>query len=34
MPNNRAYSETSDQPSLSAVLDLSHAYRGNRSFRS
>ena len=33
MPLERAYSETGDQPSMSAVFDMSLAYRRNRSFR-
>jgi Domain of unknown function (DUF4276) len=33
MPVERAYSETGDQPSMSAVFDMGLAYRRNRSFR-
>lgn len=33
MPANRAYSETGDQPAMSAVFDMGLAYRQNRSFR-
>lgn len=33
MHPDRAYSETGDQPSMSAVFDLGLAYRRNRSFR-
>ena len=33
MPPRRAYSETGDQPGMSAVFDLGLAHRRNRSFR-
>jgi hypothetical protein len=33
MPADRAYSETGDQPAMSAVFDLGLAHRRNRSFR-
>jgi hypothetical protein len=33
MPADRAYSETGDQPSMSAVFDMALAHRRNRSFR-
>ena len=33
MPADRAYSETGDQPAMSAVFDLRLAHRRNRSFR-
>ena len=33
MPAVRAYSETGDQPSMSAIFDMALAYRRNRSFR-
>jgi hypothetical protein len=33
MPTDRAYSETGDQPAMSAVFDLGLAHRRNRSFR-
>lgn len=33
MPQRRAYSETSDQPSMSALFDLGLAHRRSRSFR-
>jgi hypothetical protein len=33
MPADRAYSETGDQPAMSAVFDLALAHRRNRSFR-
>ena len=33
MPPDRAYSETGDQPALSALMDLGLAHRRNRSFR-
>jgi hypothetical protein len=33
MPPDRAYSETGDQPAMSAVFDMSLAHRRNRSFR-
>jgi len=33
MPPDRAYSETGDQPAMSAVFDLGLAHRRNRSFR-
>lgn len=33
MPASRAYSETLDQPAMSALFDLSLAHRRNRSFR-
>jgi hypothetical protein len=33
MPPDRAYSETGDQPALSAVFDLGLAHRRNRSCR-
>jgi len=33
MPPSRGYSETLDQPAMSALLDLGSAYRRNRSFR-
>lgn len=33
MPPRRAYSETGDQPAMSAVFDLELAHRRNRSFR-
>lgn len=33
MPSDRAYSETGDQPAMSAVFDLGLAHRRNRSFR-
>ena len=33
MPPNRAYSETGDQPAMSAVFDMGQAHRRNRSFR-
>lgn len=33
MPPGRAYSETGDQPAMSAVFDLGLAHRRNRSFR-
>lgn len=33
MPADRAYSETVDQPAMSATFDLALAYRRNRSFR-
>jgi hypothetical protein len=33
MPPDRAYSETGDQPALSALFDLALAHRRNRSFR-
>lgn len=33
MPERRAYSETLDQPAMSAVFDMARAHRGNRSFR-
>lgn len=33
MPYDRAYSETSDQPAMSAVFDMKLAHQRNRSFR-
>ena len=33
MPTDRAYSETGDQPAMSAVFDMRLAHRRNRSFR-
>jgi hypothetical protein len=33
MPADRAYSETGDQPSMSATFDMALAHRRNRSFR-
>jgi hypothetical protein len=33
MPANRAYSETGDQPAMSAVFDMGLAHQRNRSFR-
>lgn len=33
MPAHRAYSETGDQPGMSAAFDMGLAYRRNRSFR-
>ncbi|MBI5211400.1 MAG: DUF4276 family protein [Elusimicrobia bacterium] len=33
MPERRAYSETLDQPALSAVFDMGRAHRRSRSFR-
>ena len=33
MPPDRAYSETGDQPAMSAVFDMALAHRRNRSFR-
>jgi len=33
MPPDRAYSETGDQPAMSAVFDMGLAHRRNRSFR-
>lgn len=33
MPADRAYSETGDQPAMSAVFDMGLAHRRNRSFR-
>jgi hypothetical protein len=33
MPADRAYSETGDQPAMSAVFDMRLAHRRNRSFR-
>lgn len=33
MPTDRAYSETGDQPGMSATFDLGLAHRRNRSFR-
>ena len=33
MPADRAYSETGDQPAISAVFDMGLAHRRNRSFR-
>lgn len=33
MPTDRTYSETGDQPAMSAVFDLGLAHRRNRSFR-
>jgi hypothetical protein len=33
MPADRAYSETGDQPAMSAVFDMGQAHRRNRSFR-
>jgi len=33
MPPERAYSETGDQPAMSAVFDMGLAHRRNRSFR-
>jgi len=33
MPPERAYSETGDQPAMSAVFDMGQAHRRNRSFR-
>jgi hypothetical protein len=33
MPSDRAYSETGDQPAMSAVFDLGLAHQRNRSFR-
>lgn len=33
MPKRRAYSETLDQPAMSAVFDLGRAHRRSRSFR-
>lgn len=33
MPTHRAYSETGDQPAMSAVFDMGLAYRCNRFFR-
>lgn len=33
MPRNRAYSETGDQPAMSAVFKMELAYKRNRSFR-
>lgn len=33
MPPSRAYSETGDQPAMSAVFDMGLAHRRNRSFR-
>jgi hypothetical protein len=33
MPSDRAYSETGDQPAMSAVFDMRLAHRRNRSFR-
>ena len=33
MPVDRAYSETGDQPAMSAVFDMGMAHRRNRSFR-
>jgi primosomal protein N'' len=33
MPSDRAYSETGDQPAMSAVFDMCLAHRRNRSFR-
>jgi len=33
MPPDRAYSETGDQPAMSAIFDMGLAHRRNRSFR-
>lgn len=33
MPSDRAYSETGDQPAMSAIFDLRLAHQRNRSFR-
>ena len=33
MPADRAYSETGDQPGMSALFDMALAHRRNRSFR-
>ncbi|MFA6134051.1 MAG: DUF4276 family protein [Phycisphaerae bacterium] len=33
MPHNRVYSETGDQPGMSALFDMGLAYKRNRSFR-